>query len=277
MISYYPIPDVFKVGSGFKTLENYDLDKLERFILTYTWSPNIWEGGKRTNLCFLHTDYCVLDIDDGLSLMEACDMFSGHWHIIATTENHQKPKKGKIADRFRVVLKFERRIDKLRDLTESMKRHNAKFKADTAIKDGARLFKKSREIISRNYDSTVTMKVFEGKETDTTRYKFDYEKNKKNPSLALMRMPKRVSDFINYGKCLPGKERNESIFICAMTLFRLASSFTETFNALDQAPFDRYDFTQDEIKRTVESAYKIHLDNISKITGPKSAVEKTGP
>lgn len=46
----------------------------------------------------------VLDIDDGLSVNEAKKMFADYKYLIYTTKSHQVDKKGKICDRFRIIL-----------------------------------------------------------------------------------------------------------------------------------------------------------------------------
>ena len=46
----------------------------------------------------------VIDIDDGLSISDFQSMFKKYKYIIATTKSHQKDKKGKILDRYRVLI-----------------------------------------------------------------------------------------------------------------------------------------------------------------------------
>jgi len=46
----------------------------------------------------------ILDIDDGLSIAEAKEMFKNYTYLIATTKSHQQMKKGIKCDRFRVIM-----------------------------------------------------------------------------------------------------------------------------------------------------------------------------
>lgn len=55
-----------------------------------------WNNDKQNLLIF--------DIDDGMTLQEAKDMFFKYKYLIATTKSHQKDKKGIVCDRFRLIL-----------------------------------------------------------------------------------------------------------------------------------------------------------------------------
>lgn len=46
----------------------------------------------------------VFDIDDGMTITEASDIFSKYTNIITTTKSHRLEKKGKVCDRFRIIL-----------------------------------------------------------------------------------------------------------------------------------------------------------------------------
>lgn len=47
----------------------------------------------------------ILDVDDGMSIENAKNLFKEYEYFICTTKSHQKEKKGKVCDRFRVILK----------------------------------------------------------------------------------------------------------------------------------------------------------------------------
>lgn len=46
----------------------------------------------------------ILDIDDGLTIDKAKEIFKGFKYFICTTKSHQKEKKGLVCDRFRIIL-----------------------------------------------------------------------------------------------------------------------------------------------------------------------------
>jgi len=47
----------------------------------------------------------ILDIDDGMSIIEAKNLFKEYEYFICTTKSHQQEKKGKVCDRYRVILR----------------------------------------------------------------------------------------------------------------------------------------------------------------------------
>lgn len=49
----------------------------------------------------------ILDVDDGLTIEDAKIKFKEYRYLIATTKSHQKDKKGKICDRFRIILESD--------------------------------------------------------------------------------------------------------------------------------------------------------------------------
>jgi len=49
-------------------------------------------------------DLLIFDIDDGLTIAEAKAVFAKHTYLICTTKSHQQDKKGKVCDRFRVIM-----------------------------------------------------------------------------------------------------------------------------------------------------------------------------
>jgi hypothetical protein len=91
-------------------------EKLPDLIVRNIYSPSVFVDGHRLNQKFRGTDLLVLDVDDGLSLEEAKEVFKDFKHIIATTRNHQKEKKlssgatKPACDRFRVILFLDKRI-----------------------------------------------------------------------------------------------------------------------------------------------------------------------
>jgi hypothetical protein len=68
-------------------------------------SPFEYIGGvkKSENWNNENQDLLIFDIDDGLPLTEARDMFSRYKHFIYTTKSHQVDKKGVICDRYRII------------------------------------------------------------------------------------------------------------------------------------------------------------------------------
>ncbi len=121
-----------------------------RVINRNVWSPIVWSDGRRCSANFLFSDYCGLDFDDTLTLDDAIGVFKDFRCIIATTENHRKVKNGCYADRFRVVIPWERRITDRAEYVHNMTAAIKEYGADQACKDAGRLFKPSVEVALLN-------------------------------------------------------------------------------------------------------------------------------
>lgn len=91
----------------------------------------MWKEGKRRKDCFDFSDWCVLDFDDGSRcLSQAIEIFSGFCHVIGTTKNHQKEKNGKVCDRYRVAIPWQKRITSVDDYLHNMKRLQQSYGSD---------------------------------------------------------------------------------------------------------------------------------------------------
>ena len=71
------------------------------------YSPFIFENNtkKSENWNNSKQNILILDVDDGMSIVDAKNLFKEYQYFICTTKSHQKEKKGKVCDRFRVILK----------------------------------------------------------------------------------------------------------------------------------------------------------------------------
>lgn len=75
------------------------------------YSPVEFRNGKRNNESTMPlSNMIVLDVDDGMSMDYAKELFADYYAIIAPTRNHQKEKGGVINDRFRIVLLTDKYI-----------------------------------------------------------------------------------------------------------------------------------------------------------------------
>lgn len=157
-ISYFPgradAPSAAHYTRGFKVADTDDPARLAKGISSLVWSPCVWLQGHRTQLNFEFADWCVLDFDNGeLTLEQAIQNFCDCVHVIGTTRNHQRVKGGKPAvDRFRVMLKFDERIDNLRLYRYQMFVASRHWPCDPACKDGARFFFPCTDIVSVSAD-----------------------------------------------------------------------------------------------------------------------------
>ena len=70
------------------------------------YTPFVFKGGKKVseNWDNSNQNLLIFDIDDGLSINEAMNIFRDYNYLIATTKSHQVDKKGVKCDRFRVII-----------------------------------------------------------------------------------------------------------------------------------------------------------------------------
>lgn len=160
MISYHPKSINAAVGQhyarGFLTVDTMDLTRIADGICRYAWSGIVWEDGRRLKTAYLHSDFCVLDIDDTehrYPLEQAIRAYSDCMHVIGTTRNHQKDKAGVTCDRYRIVLPWAERIVDRHVYEWSMKRIHGKNDAiDASTLSAGQHFFPCREIVSVSRD-----------------------------------------------------------------------------------------------------------------------------
>lgn len=129
---------------GYKKAELTDIEEVARVIQSdyRCYSGGIFKDGEAKNDSWLYQDLIIFDIDEGLGLEEAKEIFSPYCCLIATTRSHQKEKNGKICDRFRVILLAKERIfceaEEYKEIMENI------FKeypfVDKACKDPSRIY-----------------------------------------------------------------------------------------------------------------------------------------
>ena len=84
-----------------------------------------------------------LDIDDGMTIEEAKEMFKDYWYVMYTTPHHQKKKDEKSAcDRFRVVFKVKEPMpDDIEEYKELMTNILAHFGSDPSCNNISRYYR----------------------------------------------------------------------------------------------------------------------------------------
>lgn len=114
---------------------------LKSTIETKVWSPIVWKGGYRKEENFVSSQYCVLDFDSGTTIEEAVqNKFADCNYIIGITKSHRKEKHGVIADRFRVIIPFERAITCVHEFKHNMEKYISFYGSDERCVDAARYY-----------------------------------------------------------------------------------------------------------------------------------------
>jgi len=120
------------------------VDDVAHAITNNVWSPCVWDGGKRLKKKFIHSDLAAFDFDSGVwTLDDAIDFaanITASWAIIGTTKSHQREKMGLTCDRFRLVLRWSKRILDRNQYEQNVARLARALPADRATVDAGRLF-----------------------------------------------------------------------------------------------------------------------------------------
>ena len=92
--------------------KEFEFDKIEPYLqdlfTTRLYSTNYWLDGRCSQKNFLGLYGVTLDIDAGLSLIDAKELFKEYNYIIHTSTSHRADKGSSgIQDRFRVILPFD--------------------------------------------------------------------------------------------------------------------------------------------------------------------------
>lgn len=152
VISYHPASMNAHVGkaftSGFRVYEGTDLSRIANCLLRCAWSPIVFKDGYRKSDNFIKCHYLALDFEDPeYNLASAQNDFCDVTHIIGTTRNHQVLKDGRLMDRFRVLIPWERAIVDRQEYVYNMKLITSIYPADEKCVDPARHFFPCKEIV----------------------------------------------------------------------------------------------------------------------------------
>ena len=200
----------------------------------------------------------ALDFDNGeYTLAQAINDFCDQVHIIGTTKSHQIAKGNAPAcDRFRLVLRLTEPITDVMQykatITPLVERHSA----DKASVDGARYFFPCKQIVSI---------VTEGYTVDPEPPPpkpppISIEAQKRYGCIKQYEIdapyPKWVYRFLKFGD-LPqysSDSRNRSVYTVSRKLLSLGFKENDIEQMIWDAPFDKKDFSQGELRKTIRSA-----------------------
>jgi hypothetical protein len=82
---------------------------LKELFTTRLYSTNYWEGGKCGKRNYIGMYGIAVDVDNGITVDEAKELFKEYNYIIHTSTSHKAdlPAKGGAKDRFRIILPFD--------------------------------------------------------------------------------------------------------------------------------------------------------------------------
>lgn len=256
MISYHPASATASVGTtftaGFRAADTDDVARIAVCMSRFAWSQSVFKDGYRSGANFLFADWVALDFDSPeMSLGDAVRTFCDMIHVIGTTRSHQVDKGGVTCDRYRVLLKPERRIMSLEDYRATMHPLARKYPIDRAAAEGARHWFPCKEIISVEGDG-FTVEVGRGKTAAQLAAERHFAQVRYQRS---GQHPRWLRDFLETGAtCRVG--RNQTVYAAAITLAEVGMSEGEVVSIIEKAPFSREGFSREELERTVRSGFK---------------------
>lgn len=238
-------------ASGFKVADTDDVQRIARCIQRCVWSPSIFKDGRRIETHFLKSDWIALDFDSPeMSLEQAVKSFCDAVHIIGTTKSHQKVKNNLVCDRFRVLLKMTSTVSNLADYRHTVATVVNRYPCDPNPKDGARFFWPCQDIVSVSgegftEDPLIAPPSLEESKCFNDCYRFQ----------RFGVMPSWLADFLAHGKLVRSAGRNSSVYAAAIALSQLGIPQAEAVRLISASPFDRKDFSDQELRRTITSGY----------------------
>lgn len=247
-------------AEGFIPLEPCDLKLLAKVILIYPWSPGVFKDNYRNKDNFIYSDFIGFDVDnteDEYTLEQAIEDWSDSECVIALSKSHQKEKVTgnqiyPARDRFRIVTRWINRIDSLDVYYYNMQqilKYNSHF--DQVCVDPSRMFYPCTKIVYENYEGIrQPVQPLPPKPLGTVIKKYMAERSTS--------IKPNVLNFIKHGKVFGGS-RNISVYVSTLELLNYGMDSQKVLELLQNSPFDRREFSEQELRDTFVSASKRYL------------------
>lgn len=220
-------------------------------ILYHDYSLSVFKKNIRKKESFSSARCIALDFDGGYKLKQAMKDFKKYKCVIATTRNHRKKKHGVVDDRFRVILFFDKKIKSNELFTQTWNDLFKKFpKADPQCKDSSRFYFPSQKIafIKQTGKLIRVDKLRKDSVAET-------------PKPITVKPGKLSSSSMELLKKGPKKgQRNGDTFKLAKDFqqnnYPMDYTVDKIISSYKKAKVFSTDFTEFEVKTTVESAFK---------------------
>jgi len=216
------------------------------------WAPALLKDNYRLQENFIQAQLFGIDIDDpGYDLAQALNEWCDSFHIIGTTKNHQKLKRGLVCDRFRIIGAFEKPITDSAQYVLNIKSIQSKYGGvDTSCQEPARLFYPCAKVLSHCYDGYL--------------YPVQEFQVRKRPQIQKIyeggTLPLWVVHFLSKGE-LPAfnkfaDSRNWTIWLVALAMLNSGYSPSDIESRVNAAPFNREGIKDSDVKSRIKSAVK---------------------
>lgn len=231
--------------------------EVAKIVSTYVASNCLWANGVRLKKNFRLAEWLGLDIDDGMKLNEALEIFESYLHVIGTTRSHQKEKKGVTCDRFRIFLKLSERCTNRNDLELTASKWIKSHGADRSCVDAARMFMPCKEIISVKFHGK-TVPVEDSIEHEKRCREFAERKARQYKQFYrdVKAIPGWVNSVLKFGT---NDSRNSITYRIAKDLSKTGYTEEEIISMImsSQVPLSNSaEFSEAECRKAVQSALK---------------------
>ncbi len=242
------------------------LEQMTELCLRHNFSPAIFKDGKRSLKNF-EKAYCLgMDIDnDGklykgkptplMSLEEAKEEFKDYTHLILPSRSHRKEKDGQVADRYRVILFFTEPITDTDTFYATWEWCKEQWPAiDHQCKDPSRFYYKHSDVASvRAFGKRITPVAPAPKpELDLDRIdlsELPVNSRGKLSAVCVELLTKGLERGNRNGDTFKiAKEYQQALYTEDEAINHIVSSFRDTDTIAR-------DFTEEEVVRTIQSAY----------------------
>lgn len=229
------------------------LEQLGHLVCQNVWSPIVFLRGHRISEDFVESAWMALDFDTpSYSLAAALEEWADSVHLIGITRNHQKPKGGcPPCDRFRVIVPWEHPITDVWTYLYNMGRLVDRYDADSACKDGGRLFYPCTKIVSVSKQG-YTQPVLEAPP----------QRQAPPPKVYRDLGMVRRRTIIALSQPFPVFEKNNKCFECAKDLYDAGYGFEEIYRIIIDSPTYGGNVTS-SLGREIEQAIKSGIKSVN--------------
>lgn len=218
------------------------LKELSEFTLKYDWSPFTYKDGYRHSTSWASCDVMVLDIDQGCTITKAKELFKEYTYIIQTTKSHTEDH-----NRFRVIIPLSSSVTDQEIYKNTWYSLSNRFSfIDQQCKDMARFYYKSKSFVSENLGKSIDPVL----EIIIPSY---FHKPRLELQLTKGKLSRATMEFIVNG-AMSG-ERNIGCFKAGKDMQEQGYTIEETIDKLLKSPCVGDDFSENELERTVRSAF----------------------
>lgn len=244
--------------SEFQVMEFVTVKELAAQACKTNISTSVFKNGKRNIESFEFAECIGLDIDNDnkigtpvLSIEEAAQAFEGLKHVILTTRSHRKEKHGVVADRFRVILFLETPITNAEDFYATWFYLKAKYPwIDNQCKDPSRFWYRHGGVYGGKDGALITPVKHVALPKETKDAPVSAPGTKGELSKATLKL-------LEFG--VERGSRNGAVYKAArefhQNLYTQEEAESRIVAALERNNIFSSDFTEDEVRTTIASAF----------------------